>query len=95
MSRITRGQPPGCCPTTSLRRRQALSARIGAVQLSSGAQAPIAGTFSPDGTIFFTSTTGDNLVHMVNTTTLKDTQTIDPALTTMETASPYPPSSSP
>jgi hypothetical protein len=54
---------------------------LGTVQLSSGAQAPIAGVFSPDGTIFFTSTGGDNLVHMVNTTTLTDTQTLDPKLT--------------
>lgn len=54
---------------------------LGSVQLSSGAQAPIAGVFSPDGSIFFTSTSGDNLVHMVNTTTLTDTQTLDPKLT--------------
>ncbi|MGB6608606.1 MAG: hypothetical protein WBD98_07515 [Acidobacteriaceae bacterium] len=54
---------------------------IGTVQLSSGALAPIAGVFSPDGAIFFTSTTGDNLVHLVDTTTLTDTQTINPALT--------------
>lgn len=54
---------------------------LGTVQLSSGAQAPLAGVFSPDGTIFFTSTSGDNLVHMVNTTSLTDTQTLDPKLT--------------
>lgn len=54
---------------------------LGTVQLSSGAQAPVAGIFSPDGTIFFVSTSGDNLVHMVNTGTLTDTQTIDPKLT--------------
>ncbi|MGC2299942.1 MAG: hypothetical protein WA476_14140 [Acidobacteriaceae bacterium] len=54
---------------------------LGTVQLSSGAQAPLAGVFSPDGSIFFTGTSGDNLVHMVNTTTLTDTQTIDPKLT--------------
>jgi hypothetical protein len=53
---------------------------LGTVQLSSGAAAPIAGIFSPDGSIFFTGTSGDNLVHMVNTTTLTDTQTIDPKL---------------
>ncbi len=53
----------------------------GTVQLSPGAQAPIAGVFSPDGSIFFTSTSGDGLIHMVNTTTLTDTQTIDPKLT--------------
>jgi hypothetical protein len=54
---------------------------LGTVQLSTGAQAPIAGIFSPDGSIFFTSTSGDNLVHLVNTTTLTDTQTINPLLT--------------
>ncbi len=54
---------------------------LGSVQLSSGAQAPIAGVFSPDGTIFFTSTSGDNLVHMVSTSSLTDTQTLDPKLT--------------
>ncbi|MFP5228775.1 MAG: hypothetical protein ACLGXA_14235 [Acidobacteriota bacterium] len=40
---------------------------LGPVQLSSGAQAPIAGAFSPDGTLFFVSTSGDNLVHEINT----------------------------
>jgi hypothetical protein len=54
---------------------------LGVVQLSTGALAPVAGVFSPDGTIFFTSTSGDNLVHMVNTTTLTDTQTLNPNLT--------------
>jgi hypothetical protein len=54
---------------------------LGTVQLTSGAQAPVAGIFSPDGAIFFTSTSGDNLVHMINTTSLTDTQTIDPKLT--------------
>jgi trimeric autotransporter adhesin len=53
---------------------------LGTVQLSAGAQAPVAGVFSPDGSIFFTSTSGDNLVHMVNTSSLTDTQTIDPKL---------------
>lgn len=54
---------------------------LSSVQLSSGAAAPIAGIFSPDGSIFFASTSGDNLVHMVNTSTLTDTQTINPRLT--------------
>jgi len=53
---------------------------LNTVQLSSGAAAPVAGIFSPDGSIFFASTSGDNLVHMVNTSTLTDTQTIDPKL---------------
>jgi trimeric autotransporter adhesin len=51
------------------------------IQLSSGALAPVAGIFSPDGSIFFTSTSGDNLVHLIDTSTLTDTQTINPKLT--------------
>ncbi|HVT99879.1 MAG TPA: hypothetical protein VHE33_20435, partial [Acidobacteriaceae bacterium] len=54
---------------------------LSTVQLSSGAQAPVAGVFSPDGAVFFVSTSGDNQVHMVNTGTLTDTQTLDPKLT--------------
>ncbi|MGC2618347.1 MAG: hypothetical protein WA414_04845 [Acidobacteriaceae bacterium] len=53
---------------------------LSTIQLSTGAQAPVAGIFAPDGSIFFTSTSGDNLVHMVDTTKLTDTQTIDPKL---------------
>jgi hypothetical protein len=51
------------------------------VQLSGGAKAPIAGVFSPDETLFFVSTSGDNLVHFVNPSTLTDIQTIRPNLT--------------
>jgi trimeric autotransporter adhesin len=54
---------------------------LSTVQLSTGAQAPVSGIFSPDGSIFFTSTSGDNLIHLVDTTTLTDTTTIDPKLT--------------
>jgi hypothetical protein len=54
---------------------------LSTIQLSSGAQAPVAGIFSPDGAIFFTSTSGDNRVHMVSTSSLTDTQTLDPKLT--------------
>jgi hypothetical protein len=50
------------------------------VQLSTGAKSPIAGIFSPNTTIFFVSTSGDNLVHFVNPATLTDTQTINPGL---------------
>ncbi|HTD56574.1 MAG TPA: hypothetical protein VK670_14385, partial [Silvibacterium sp.] len=51
------------------------------VQLSGGAKAPITGVFSPDETLFFVSTSGDDLVHFVNPSTLTDTQTIKPNLT--------------
>ncbi len=41
---------------------------------------PIAGAFSPDNTLFFVSTAGDNKVHYISTTTLTDTQQISPGL---------------
>ena len=47
---------------------------------SSAITAPIAGAFSPDDTQFFVSTSGDNLVHYINTLTLTDTQQISPSL---------------
>jgi hypothetical protein len=42
--------------------------------------APVAGAFSSDGTLFFVSTSGDNEIHYINTSTLKDTQQISPNL---------------
>ncbi len=54
---------------------------ISNVQLTAGALAPIAGSFSPDATSFFVSTTGDNLIHVVNSSTLKDAQQLNPQLT--------------
>jgi len=52
------------------------------LQLSSGAVDPIAGIFSPDGSIFFVSTTGDNLVHQVTVSSFVDSgTTINPKLT--------------
>ncbi len=51
------------------------------VQLSSGAEAPIAGAFSPDSSLFFVSTTGDNLIHVISTGTAKETETLKPSLT--------------
>ena len=50
------------------------------VQLSGKAQSPVAGIFSPNETIFFVSTTGDNLIHYVDPVALQDTQTINPGL---------------
>jgi len=50
------------------------------VQLSTGAQAPISGVFSPDDSTFFVGTSGDNLLHIVDVPTLTDKQTIDPKL---------------
>jgi hypothetical protein len=51
------------------------------VQLSGTALAPIAGIFSPDETLFFVSTSGDNLIHFVDPATLQDTKTVNPNLT--------------
>ncbi len=47
---------------------------------SSAITAPIAGAFSPDNTLFFVSTSGDNKVHYIDTTTLTDTRQISPNL---------------
>ena len=55
---------------------------IGSVKLSGGAVAPVAGVFSSDNTTFYTGTTGDNVVHVINRSTLTDdpTKTITPKL---------------
>ncbi len=50
------------------------------VALSGAATSPVAGTFSPDNTIFFVGTAGDNLVHFIDVPTLTDTKTISPGL---------------
>jgi hypothetical protein len=50
------------------------------IQLSGNAGDPIAGAFSPDGSIFFASTSGDDLIHMIDPSTLKDTGTLNPGL---------------
>ncbi len=42
--------------------------------------APITGAFSPDTTTFYVSTDQDNLIHFINTTTLTDTQQLNPGL---------------
>lgn len=47
---------------------------------SSAVTAPLAGAFSPDSTLFFVSTAGDNKVHYIDTNTLTDTQQISPNL---------------
>ena len=44
------------------------------------ATAPLAGAFSLDDTIFFVSTSGDDLVHYINVNSLQDTQQINPGL---------------
>jgi len=48
------------------------------------ATAPLAGAFSLDDTMFFVSTSGDDLVHYINVGSLLDTQQINPGLTCTE-----------
>jgi hypothetical protein len=50
------------------------------IPLSGTALSPIAGVFSPNSQTFYVSTTGDNLVHLISTSTLKDTSTLAPGL---------------
>jgi hypothetical protein len=47
---------------------------------ASAITAPVAGAFSPDNTLFFVSTSGDNQVHYIDTTSLTDKQQISPNL---------------
>jgi hypothetical protein len=63
---------------------------LSSVTLTGNALAPVAGIFSPDNTLFFAGTTGDNLLHVINTTTLLDSQQIDPKLTDIN-GKPLPP----
>ena len=58
------------------------------VALTGQAGAPIGGTFSPDTNTFYVSTSGDDLVHFINTATLTDTQQINPDLTCGTTTTP-------
>ena len=53
---------------------------LNAVKLTGAATSPIAGTFSPDNTIFFVGTTGDNLVHFIDVPSLTDTKQINPGI---------------
>jgi hypothetical protein len=53
---------------------------LSAVKLSGTATAPLAGVFSPDNTVFFVGTAGDNLVHFIDVPSLTETKTINPGL---------------
>ena len=50
------------------------------IQLAAGALDPLAGVFSNDSARFFVSTSGDNLIHIINTGTLTDIQQLNPQL---------------
>jgi len=70
------GLLPAYKPSTSF----GTSGTLTNVQLSTGAQAPVSGVFSPDDSTFFVGTSGDNLLHIVDVPSLTDTKTIDPKL---------------
>ena len=53
---------------------------LSSVVLATGATAPVAGVFSIDNQTFYVGTSGDNLVHLINRTTLKDASQIAPKL---------------
>ena len=63
---------------------------LSSVTLTGNALAPVAGIFSPDNAIFFAGTTGDDQLHLIDTTTLLDTRQIDPKLTDIN-GNPLPP----
>jgi hypothetical protein len=63
---------------------------LSSVTLTGTALAPVAGIFSPDNTIFFAGTSGDNQLHLIDTTTLLDTKQINPKLTDIN-GKPLPP----
>jgi hypothetical protein len=63
---------------------------LSSVTLTGNAIAPVAGIFSPDNTLFFAGTTGDNQLHVIDTTTLQDTRQINPKLTDIN-GNPLPP----
>lgn len=78
----------GTCPTG-----QPTAGNIVNVPLAGQAGAPIGGVFSPDTNTFYASTSGDDQVHFIDTTTLTDKQQINPGLTcgttTAAPANPY------
>jgi hypothetical protein len=53
---------------------------LGTVTLTGSPTAPVAGAFSLDDTLFFVSTSGDNLVHYIDVKSLTDTKQIKPGL---------------
>jgi hypothetical protein len=71
----TGGVVPAYAPTTSG------AGTVSYVKLSGSATAPISGVVSADSTTFYTGTSGDNLVHIINRSTLTDTSTLAPNLT--------------
>ena len=67
-----------CCRFISPLPRPVPLGKLTSVTLTGNALAPVSGIFSPDNTIFFAGTTGDNQLHLIDTTTLVDTKTDQP-----------------
>ena len=57
------------------------SGQLSYIKLSGSATAPLSGVVSSDNSTFYTGTAGDNLVHIINRSTLTDTSTLAPNLT--------------
>ncbi|HEX3569703.1 MAG TPA: hypothetical protein VHU44_02660 [Acidobacteriaceae bacterium] len=57
------------------------SGQLTYVKLSGSATAPLSGAVSADNSTFYTGTAGDNLVHIINRSTLTDSSTLTPNLT--------------
>lgn len=70
----------GLLPAYSVSASSGATGTLTNVQLSGAAKSPIAGMFAPNTTLFFVSTSGDDLVHFIDPATLTDTKTINPGL---------------
>lgn len=70
----------GLLPYYLLPAQQGALGTLGSIPLVGAATAPVVGVFSPDNTLFFAGTSGDNFVHYIDVTTLTDKQQIDPKL---------------
>ena len=57
------------------------SGQLSYIKLSGTATAPLSGVVSDDNSTFYTGTAGDNLVHIINRSSLTDASTIAPGLT--------------
>jgi len=57
-----------------------VAGKYNTIPLTAPAIAPVAGTISADNTTLYVGTSGDSLIHLINTGTLTDTKTIAPAL---------------
>jgi len=81
---VTYATASGAAPTAKLPYYQPVAGAglgtVGQVTLAGSPTAPVTGVFSLDDTIFFVSTSGDNLVHYVDVKSLTDKQQIKPGL---------------